>query len=118
MGPFWPNGILAPMKDGIKPELFDHLVDLAALKLDEDEADYLRSELNKQLQAIEELAAIPLDGDTPATSHGVPYPKAIRPEIRADETIDCEESDDILAQAPESDQRYFVVPDIPHETLT
>lgn len=105
------------MKERIDPELFSHLVDLAALQLTQKESDYLRAELNKQLQAIDELVAIPLEEGAAVTSHGVPYPPEIRPEIRADKSILCEEADDILAQAPKIEDRYFVVPDIPRETL-
>ncbi len=117
MSPFWPNGILAPMSETINPELFARLVDLAALQLDEKEAEYLRAELNKQLQAIDELAAIPLEENTPAASHGVPYPKEIRPSIREDKIAISDKADDILEQAPASEDRFIVVPDIPHEKL-
>ena len=105
------------MSETINPKLFAHLVDLAALQLDEKEAEYLRAELNKQLQAIDELAAIPLDKSTPAISHGVPYPKEIRPALREDKIAESDEADDILKQAPEIEDRYIVVPDIPHEKL-
>jgi aspartyl-tRNA(Asn)/glutamyl-tRNA(Gln) amidotransferase subunit C len=96
MGPFWPNGIIAPMSETINPELFYRLVYLAALQLDEKEAEYLRAELNKQLQAIDELAAIPIDESTAATSHGVPYPLEIRPAIREDKIAASEAADEIL----------------------
>ena len=75
------------MPQEISKEVFEHMVDLAALELEEDEAEYLHSELNNQLKAIEELAAIPLELDTPVTSHGVPYTSAISSEIREDEWI-------------------------------
>ena len=35
-------------REEISPEVFNHLVDLAALALDEKEAEYLRRELNHQ----------------------------------------------------------------------
>lgn len=105
------------MSDSITPELFSHLVDLAALELSEEEADYLRAELNKQLKAIDELAAIPVDESTPIISHGVPYAEAIRPHLRADDWEPSKVAADILAQAPETDEDYIVVPDIPHEEL-
>jgi aspartyl/glutamyl-tRNA(Asn/Gln) amidotransferase C subunit len=117
MGVIWPDGILAPMAEKITPETFQHLVQLAALELDEAEAEYLLGELNKQLQAIEELAAIPLDTDTPATSHGVPYAAAIRPPLRADEAAMDPNVDAIKGQAPEMDDEYIMVPDIPKEDL-
>ena len=105
------------MKERISLDLFTHLVDLAALQLNQEESEYLRAELNKQLQSIDELAAIVLDDGAATTAHGVPYPIDIRPAIRTDLAIECEEADDILKQAPEIDDRYFVVPDIPRETL-
>jgi aspartyl-tRNA(Asn)/glutamyl-tRNA(Gln) amidotransferase subunit C len=101
----------------IGEEIFEHLVKLAAFKLDADEAEYLRKELNGQLKAIRELEAIEVDEQVPITSHGVPYTKAIRLPLRQDAIDPCKEADDILGQAPELDGRYIVVPDIPHEEL-
>jgi aspartyl/glutamyl-tRNA(Asn/Gln) amidotransferase C subunit len=105
------------MPGEITKELFDHLVDLAALELKPDETEYLRKELNKQLKVIEELVAIPLDESTPAASHGLPYSAAIRPPLRADESASSGIAAEILAQTPETEADYIVVPEIPHETL-
>ncbi|MDX1437185.1 MAG: Asp-tRNA(Asn)/Glu-tRNA(Gln) amidotransferase subunit GatC [Anaerolineales bacterium] len=105
------------MTDSIDPDTFAHLVDLAALELEPEEADYLRRELNNQLTAIRELEAIPLDGETPLTYHGVPYTPESTPAIREDDWVSCPNPDDILAQAPDTTDRYIVVPDIPHEEL-
>lgn len=102
----------------ITPEVFAHLVELAQFELDEEEAKYLRRELNGQLRAIRQLSAIEVDEDVPITSHGVPYASALRPPLRGDEPRPSELADDILAGAPETDDRYLVVPDIPHEELT
>ncbi len=96
---------------------FQHLVSLAALDLTEEEARYLRAELNQQLRAIAELESIDLDHATPITSHGVPYTLQTSPELREDEHQPSPEADDILSQAPELHDRYLVVPDIPHEDL-
>ncbi len=105
------------MTEKITKEIFDHLVDLAALELDDDEAKYLRNALNNQLQAIYELEAIVVDEEIDVTSHGVPYTESIRPELREDVIDHCKEADEILAQAPEVQDRYIVVPDIPLEEL-
>ncbi len=105
------------MTDLIDPETFTHLVELAALELDAAEAEYIRNQLNNQLKAIKELEAIPLDDSTRLTSHGVPYTPQISPALRKDEWIPCLDADAILAQAPETEDRYIVVPDIPHTTL-
>lgn len=105
------------MPEEITPELFEHLVRLAALELSPQEAEYLRRELNNQLKAIHELEAIPLEADTPVTSHGVPYTAEIAPSIREDEWQPYPEANEILAQAPETEERYIVVPDIPHTEI-
>jgi aspartyl-tRNA(Asn)/glutamyl-tRNA(Gln) amidotransferase subunit C len=101
----------------ITQELFDHLVGLAALELSPQEAEYLRKELNNQLKAIDELEAIPLDESTPITSHGVPYTQQTTPARRSDEWIACPNPEDIIVQAPEVEDGYVVVPDIPHTEL-
>ncbi len=101
----------------ITPDLFNHLVELAALELSQTEAEYLRQELNNQMKAIEELEAIPLGEDIPITSHGVPYTPQITAAARSDEWIACPNPEEILAQAPEVKDRYVIVPDIPHTDL-
>ena len=106
-----------PKTEEITREIFDHLVLLAAFELDEAEAEYLREELNGQLKAVHELEAIEMEGDIPITSHGVPYGHAIRPLLREDVAVPCEEAEDILSQAPEVEDRFIVVPDIPHTEL-
>lgn len=105
------------MKNEIDRETFDHLVQLAALDLDPEEAEYLRGELNNQLNAIHELEAIPIGEDIPVTSHGVPYTPEITPAIRDDTWIAYPHPEDIFEQAPEREDGYIAVPDIPHEEL-
>jgi aspartyl-tRNA(Asn)/glutamyl-tRNA(Gln) amidotransferase subunit C len=105
------------MTDPITPEIFAHLVELAALELDPAEAEYIRRQLNNQLKAINELEAIPLDTETSLTSHGVPFTLEISPALRSDDWIPSPAADAILQQAPQTEDRYIVVPDIPHTTL-
>jgi aspartyl/glutamyl-tRNA(Asn/Gln) amidotransferase C subunit len=106
------------MSDTISPELFNHLVELAALELTPEESDYLRGQLNGQLKAIAELERIPVPDDVPPAAHGVAFPAAIRPSPRADEAhVDPALAQRILQQAPEVDEGYFVVPEIPHTDL-
>jgi aspartyl/glutamyl-tRNA(Asn/Gln) amidotransferase C subunit len=106
------------MADAISKETFNHLVQLAALELTPQEAEYLLRELNNQLNAIRELESIPLDANIPITSHGVPYTPQITPPARWDEWIPFPRPEDILAQAPETDENYIVVPEIPHTELS
>ena len=101
----------------IDQELFNHLVQLASLDLSQEEAAYLRAELNNQLKAIYELEAIPLGEETELTTHGVPYTSQINPDARDDQWQACPNPEDILAQAPKIKDRYIVVPDIPHTDL-
>lgn len=101
----------------ITREIFDHLVELAQFELTAEEGEYLRRELNGQLESIRQLEAIDIDDDTPITSHGVPYSDDIRAPDREDRLRPSDRADAILKGAPEREDRYFVVPDIPHEEL-
>jgi aspartyl/glutamyl-tRNA(Asn/Gln) amidotransferase C subunit len=105
------------MAEEITRDVFDHLVELAALELDPAESEYLRRQLNNQLTAIQELAAIPLDDSVPITSHGVPFPAEISPLPRADEWKPEPDPARILTAAPDTEDGFIVVPDIPHEDL-
>ena len=104
-------------RERITPEIFSHLVELAALELRADEAEYLRHELNGQLNAIHELENIVIDDQLPITSHGVPYHGSTAAGLREDVSEAGSLADDILNQAPQLEGRYVVVPDIPHREL-
>jgi aspartyl-tRNA(Asn)/glutamyl-tRNA(Gln) amidotransferase subunit C len=104
-------------KNEITREVFDHLVKLAAIQLNEEQAQYLLRELNHQLQSIHELEAIPLNDDLPITTHGVPYTEITRPMLREDEWQPFNNPLQIIDQAPQSENGYIAVPDIPHTTL-
>jgi len=108
---------MANLKQEISRETFNHLVELAALELGENESDYLLTELNKQLSAIRELEAIDVDKGVPPASHGVPYTPDSSPQLRKDDWIACEDADAIIEQSPVVEDRFIIVPDIPHTTL-
>jgi len=105
------------MADSISKELFAHLVHLAALELSPEESAYLRSELNNQLHAIDELASISIDSIFAITSHGVPYTPESTPPLRNDEWIPNPGSETLLSLAPISENGYIIVPEIPHSDL-
>jgi aspartyl/glutamyl-tRNA(Asn/Gln) amidotransferase C subunit len=107
----------SPNREEISREIFDHLVDLAAFHLEDEEKEYLRKELNAQLKAIRELEALEVSQDVSITSHGIPYTKSNSAPLRGDIVESCTEADDIVDGAPETELRYIVVPDIPHEEL-
>ena len=94
------------MPDEITPELFEHLVELAALKLTPDESEYLRKQLNGQLKAIHELEHIPLSDEVPPAAHGVTFGAGIRPQLRADEARHSPNAETILKQAPSQMKPY------------
>jgi aspartyl/glutamyl-tRNA(Asn/Gln) amidotransferase C subunit len=105
------------MSEQITQEVFNHLVELAALELTPDEAEYLRRQLNNQLTAIDDLSQVPLDPSTPVASHGVPYTPAISAPIRADEWHPHPNPAKLLKGAPETDGGYIIVPEIPHQEI-
>ena len=107
------------MPDEISPDLFSRLAALAALELDPRESEYLRGQLNGQLKAIAELERIAVPDDVQPAAHGVPFPSAIRSPLRADAAqVDMALAAAIVRQAPESEEGYFVVPDIQHTQLS
>lgn len=105
------------MSEEITVDIFNHMVNLAALELESGQADYLRKQLNAQLNSIHELAAIPLDEEVPISLHGVPYDEHNSAQPREDEWKPYPNPGEILAQAPQVDDKYIIVPDIPHTTL-
>ena len=105
------------MTEQITPELFDHLIQLAALELTREEAEYLHRQLNEQLKSIDELLSIPVDPDTPLAVHGVSYSLGISQPSRADEWQPELNPEEILRQAPETEDGYIIVPEIPHTEL-
>ena len=105
------------MDDQISIEVFNRLVELAALELNEEQAGYLHKQLNNQLRAIHELASIPIDNSLEANLHGVPYIAEARPALREDKAKNCEDTASILSQVPQYQDGLIIVPDIPHTTL-
>ena len=105
------------MTDKITPEDFQRLADLASLELPQEEAEYLRGELNNQMISIEVLESIPIEADTDTAAHGVPYTEYNSAAPRKDEARQDPHRQEILNQAPEMEDGYIVVPDISHEEL-
>ncbi|MBI9043171.1 MAG: hypothetical protein JEZ06_01725 [Anaerolineaceae bacterium] len=104
-------------QEEITIEIFNHLVHLAELELEEEEANYLRSELNNQLNSIHELDAIPIDAQTPLASHGVAFTEENSQALREDDWIPFENTAKIMKQVPLEEDDYIVVPNTKHTTL-
>ncbi len=105
------------MDEIINSELFNKLAKTAGLLLTDHEADLLRKEMNRQMDVIRQLEAIPLHGELKPVVHGNPYPEKIRCNLRADEWKPYENAAGIVREAPKSRDGYVISPDIPHQKI-
>ena len=80
---------------------------LARIKITDDEAKGLESELSGILQWVEQLAEVNTDAVEPMTT-------VVATELkkRADVVTDGGISDDVMANAPFAEDHYFVVPKV------
>jgi len=77
---------------------------LARIAVAEDEVEHLRDELNAMLAFVEQLGEVKVDGVEPMTSV---TPMTMKK--RADAVTDGGIAEDIVRNAPSSDDNYFVV---------
>jgi len=80
---------------------------LARIAVAEDEVEHLRDELNAMLAFVEQLGEVKVDGVEPMTSV---TPMTMKK--RADAVTDDGIAEDIVRNAPSSDDNYFVVPKV------
>jgi aspartyl-tRNA(Asn)/glutamyl-tRNA(Gln) amidotransferase subunit C len=80
---------------------------LARIHVDEADLAPLADELNNILGWVEQLEEVDTDGVEPMTS----VVKMVQ-RLRADEVTDGGVRDKVLANAPESDDGFFVVPKV------
>ncbi len=80
---------------------------LARIKVSDAEAQNLQGELNAILGFVEQLGEVDVTGVEPMTSV---QPMAMKKRI--DAVTDGAKADDIIANAPETDDHYFVVPKV------
>ena len=105
------------MDEVIGKELFDELARTGGLSLSAEESRDLRDEMNRQMEIIRRLEAIPLDAHLKPVIHGNPYPQDIRCGLREDDQIPFPDPADIIGQAPLSREGYIVSPDVPHQKI-
>jgi aspartyl-tRNA(Asn)/glutamyl-tRNA(Gln) amidotransferase subunit C len=91
----------------VDSETVRRVAHLARMAVAEDEIEGLRRELNAMLAFVEQLADIDVIGLEPMTSV---TPVAMR--MRKDVVDDGNIADDILANAPEREDHFFVVPKV------
>ena len=80
---------------------------LARIAVAEDEVEHLQGELNAMLAFVEQLSEVNVDGVEPMTSV---TPMAMK--TRADEVTDGGDAEAVLANAPQSDDGYYMVPKV------
>lgn len=80
---------------------------LARIALPAEEAEHLRGELNAILAFVAELDGVDVEGVEPMTSV---IPMRLR--LRADVVTDGEIAEQIVANAPSTEDHFFVVPKV------
>ena len=80
---------------------------LARIAIADAEVEHLKDELNAMLAFVEQLAEVDVAGVEPMTSV---TPMAMK--MRADEVTDGGIPDDIVRNAPASEDHFFLVPKV------
>jgi aspartyl-tRNA(Asn)/glutamyl-tRNA(Gln) amidotransferase subunit C len=80
---------------------------LARIAVAEDEVEHLEGELNAMLAFVEQLLEVGVDGVEPMTSV---TPLAMKQ--RPDQVTDGNIADDVMKNAPVSEDHFFLVPKV------
>ena len=80
---------------------------LARIAVADDEVEHLKGELNAMLAFVEQLSEVNVEGVEPMTSV---TPMAMKK--REDVVTDGAIADDIVANAPATEDRFFLVPKV------
>lgn len=91
----------------VDKETVARVAKLARIKLSDEEAENLKGELNAILGFVEQLDEVDIEGVTPMTSV---TPMAMKK--RNDAVNDGDKADDIVGNAPLTQDHYFVVPTV------
>ena len=87
--------------------LVHRIAHLARIKVEEDEVERLGRELSAILAFVEELNSVDVSGVEPLTSV-----LPMKMKKRKDVVTDGGKASDILANAPEREDQFFVVPKV------
>ena len=80
---------------------------LARIAVDEKDVKHLRGELNAILQWVEQLGEVKVEGVEPMTSV-----TPMKLPMRKDEVTDGGDAARVLANAPQTDDGFFLVPKV------
>ncbi|PPR17856.1 MAG: Glutamyl-tRNA(Gln) amidotransferase subunit C [Alphaproteobacteria bacterium MarineAlpha9_Bin7] len=91
----------------LKKEIVAQIAKLARLEVDESDLDLMCSELSQILAWVEQLEEVDIGSVPPMTS-------VIEMDLkfREDVVTDGNQADDVIANAPERDHHFFVVPKV------
>jgi aspartyl-tRNA(Asn)/glutamyl-tRNA(Gln) amidotransferase subunit C len=84
-----------------------HIARLARIAVKEDEVEALKGELNDMLAFVEQLREVDIAGVEPMTSV---TPMALKQ--RQDRVTDGNIADDVMRNAPASENHFFLVPKV------
>lgn len=84
-----------------------HIASLARIALSEDQIEPIAAELNNILSWIEQLREVNVEGVEPLTSVIAQHLR-----MREDVVTDGGQADALMANAPQTEDRFFVVPKI------
>jgi len=80
---------------------------LARIAVKEEEVEHLKGELNAMLAFVEQLSEVDVEGVEPMTSV---TPMAMKQ--RGDVVTDGNDAEAVLANAPQSDDHFYLVPKV------
>ena len=91
----------------VDPQTVKKVATLARISISDERAESLQTELNAILGFVEQLNEIDVEGVEPMTS-------VVDMEMRKrpDEINDGNKAEDVTANAPESEDNFFVVPKV------
>ncbi len=101
----------------ITPEILTHLARFAAFSFSIEETEYLCDQLNNQLRSVRELEEISLEESLASPLYGLTFTPEMSSKPRLDTWQPFSKTLEILAQAPEVEDDYFVVPEVTHTEL-
>lgn len=84
-----------------------HIASLARIALEEEQVDAMAEELNNIISWIEQLGEVKVEGVEPLTSVIAQHLR-----MRDDQVTEGGQADALMANAPESEDHFFVVPKI------
>ena len=101
--------LLIPSENAMSVDLatVKRVARLARLAVSEEEANRMVGELNGIIDFVEQLSEVDVTGIEPMTSV---TPMEMRK--RQDTVTDGDKADDIVANAPETDRNFFLVPKV------